>query len=220
MSALDLGTAGAAPASPPPDAALGRRLRVLVVVGHEVVQWGMRTVLGRMAWVSRCVPALDAAQAELRAMRYEPHLALVGAMVGGESGIAICRRIRRVSPGTRVLLVSDATSSFSGAARAAGASGVVADDATATELVQAVLDVANGGQRFQARARRRGEGLSGREVDVLRLIATGATNEQIAATLRLSPHTVKDHASALYRKLGVPNRAAAVERGRHLGVVA
>jgi ATP/maltotriose-dependent transcriptional regulator MalT len=60
--------------------------------------------------------------------------------------------------------------------------------------------------------------LSEREREVLGLIATGATNKEIAARLFLSPHTVKEHASALYRKLGVKNRAEATRRAERLGL--
>jgi len=60
--------------------------------------------------------------------------------------------------------------------------------------------------------------LSRREREVLTLMASGATNREIAAQLHLSPHTVKEHASALYRKLDVRNRAEAVRRAERLGL--
>jgi ATP/maltotriose-dependent transcriptional regulator MalT len=60
--------------------------------------------------------------------------------------------------------------------------------------------------------------LSARERDVLGLMAGGATNREIAASLHLSPHTVKEHTSTLYRKLGVRNRAEAVRRAERLGL--
>ena len=63
-------------------------------------------------------------------------------------------------------------------------------------------------------------GLSTREREVLSLMATGATNAEIGAQLFLSPHTIKEHTSALYRKLGVRNRAQAVQRGQRLGLTA
>lgn len=63
-------------------------------------------------------------------------------------------------------------------------------------------------------------GLSVREREVLALIATGATNAEIAQRLFLSPHTVKEHTSALYRKLGARNRAEAVQLGQRIGLTA
>lgn len=64
-----------------------------------------------------------------------------------------------------------------------------------------------------------GPGLSDREMEVLQLIATGATNREIAAELNLSPHTVKEHTSTVYRKLEVRNRAEAVQRAQRLGLL-
>ncbi len=61
--------------------------------------------------------------------------------------------------------------------------------------------------------------LSGREREVLERIAGGATNREIAASLHLSPHTVKEHTSALYRKLEVRNRAEAVQRAQRIGLL-
>ena len=61
--------------------------------------------------------------------------------------------------------------------------------------------------------------LSSREREVLEGIAGGATNREIAGALHLSPHTVKEHTSALYRKLEVRNRAEAVQRAQRLGLL-
>jgi two-component system response regulator DesR len=63
-------------------------------------------------------------------------------------------------------------------------------------------------------------GLSPREREVLDLVAEGATNRQIGERLFLSPHTVKEHTSAVYRKLGVRNRAEAVQRAQRSGLLA
>jgi two-component system response regulator DesR len=62
--------------------------------------------------------------------------------------------------------------------------------------------------------------LAAREQEVLELVATGATNREIASQLHLSPHTVKEHTSALYRKLEARNRADAVQRAQRLGILA
>ena len=63
-------------------------------------------------------------------------------------------------------------------------------------------------------------GLSEREREVLALMAAGSTNPEIAAALHLSPHTVKEHTSSVYRKLGVRNRIEAVQRAQRLGLLA
>jgi two-component system response regulator DesR len=197
-----------------------RRLRVLVVDDHDVVHWGLRSLLGAQPWVERCLAAHNEAEALALARRYEPHVALLDLFVGSESGAEICGRLREVSPATRVLLISGAGRISATAARAAGASGFVTKDWAANDVVDAVREVAAGGTVFEEAAEEPPGGLSPREREVLELIATGATNAEIAAQLFLSPHTVKEHTSALYRKLGVRNRAEAVQRAQRLGLTA
>ena len=195
-------------------------VRLLVVDDHEVVHWGLRSVLGAAPWVARCLAAHDGAEALELARRYQPQVAIVDLFVGTESGPDISQRLRVVSPGTRVLFISGAGRISTAAARAAGAAGFISKDWPAEEIVHAVRRVAEGGVVFETAEASSPGGLSAREREVLELMATGATNSEIAAQLFLSPHTVKEHASALYRKLGVRNRAEAVQRGQRMGLTA
>lgn len=195
-----------------------RRLRVLVVDDHEVVHWGFRLLLTEQPWVERCLTALDGDQARELARRYEPHVALVDLFVGEESGAEMCEALRRESPGTRVLLISGAGWISPQAARAAGASGFVSKDWGADEVAAAVRAVGSGRTVFAAAREQPRSPLSPREREVLGLLATGATNREIAERLHLSPHTVKEHTSSLYRKLEVRNRAEAVRRAERLGL--
>lgn len=192
----------------------------MVVDDHEVVHWGLRSVLGAQPWVSRCLAARDGAEALELAERYEPHVAIVDLFVGRESGADISQRIRTASPNTKVLFISGAGRISAAAARTAGASGFISKDWPAQEVAQAVRRVADGGAVFDAAETSSPAGLSAREREVLGLMATGATNAEIAAQLFLSPHTIKEHTSALYRKLGVRNRAEAVQRGQQIGLTA
>jgi DNA-binding NarL/FixJ family response regulator len=194
------------------------QVSLLVVDDHEVVHWGLRSVLGAAPWVARCLAAHDGAEALELAKRYQPHVAIVDLFVGSESGPDISQRLRAVSPDTRVLFISGAGRISAAAARAAGAAGFISKDWPAEEIVQAVRRVAEGGAVFDAAEASSPGGLSAREREVLALMATGATNAEIAAELFLSPHTVKDHASTLYRKLAVRNRAEAVQRGQQMGL--
>jgi two-component system response regulator DesR len=82
-----------------------------------------------------------------------------------------------------------------------------------------VRTVASGGTVFPAEGRSAPLGLTERERSVLQLMGHGATNPEIAAELHLSRHTVKEHTSAVYRKLGVRNRTEAVQRGQRLGLL-
>jgi two-component system response regulator DesR len=195
-------------------------LRILVVDDHDVVHWGLRSLLGAQPWVERCLAAHNEAEALAHAQRYAPHVALIDLFVGGESGAEICEKVREVSPSTKVLFISGAGRISAAAARAAGASGFVPKDWVAGDVANAVRMVALGMSVFEPGAEELPAGLSAREREVLELIATGATNGEIAAQLFLSPHTVKEHTSALYRKLGVGNRAEAVQRAQRLGLTA
>lgn len=196
----------------------GARLRVLVVDDHDVVHWGFRLLLTEQPWVERCVSASSAAEALELTRRYSPHVALVDLFLGEESGAELCETIRRDSPDTRVLLISGAGWISPQAARAAGASGFVSKDWAAHDVAMAVRTVGNGSTVFTPRSEQPPAPLSERERDVLSLMASGATNKEIARRLYLSPHTVKEHTSSLYRKLRVRNRAEAVRRAERLGL--
>jgi two-component system response regulator DesR len=197
-----------------------RRLCVLVVDDHDIVHWGMRLVLVQQDWVERCIPSTTGDEAEDRARRYAPHVALVDLFVGRESGAEICERLRSRSPITSVLLISGAGRISPSAARAAGAAGFVSKDWPAADIAGAVRMVGLGMTVFRPHEAPQGPPLSDREREVLEAIASGATNREIAGELFLSPHTIKEHTSALYRKLGVRNRAEAVQRAQRLGLIA
>ncbi len=194
------------------------RLRVLVVDDHDVVQWGIRLMLTQQPWVERCLSASSGAEAMKLAGRYRPHVALVDLFIGEESGAVICEQVRRAEPGTRVLLFSGAGAISPHAARAAGASGFAPKDWPAAKIAEAVRLVGIGGSVFERQDPSGALGLSERERAVLELMAAGSTNPEIAETLHLSKHTIKEHTSAVYRKLGVRNRTEAVQRAERLGL--
>jgi DNA-binding NarL/FixJ family response regulator len=197
-----------------------KRLRVLIVDDHEVVHWGFRLMLGEQPWIERCLSARNGSEAFALAKRYDPHVALVDLFVGRESGAEICERLRLDSPQTKVLLISGAGRISPNAARAAGAAGFVSKDWPAADIAGAVRMVGLGMTVFKPHEAPSGPPLSDREREVLDLIASGATNREIAGQLYLSPHTVKEHTSSLYRKLAVRNRAEAVQKAQRLGLLA
>jgi DNA-binding NarL/FixJ family response regulator len=196
---------------------------VLVVDDHDVVHWGFRLMLTQQAWVERCVSAHTGAEAMALAARYRPHVALVDLFIGEESGAEVCERLRAAEPNTRVLLFSGAGEISPQAARAAGASGFAYKDWPARKIAGAVRLVGLGRTVFESSRAEAASpaalGLSDRERAVLKLMASGATNPEIGEALHLSRHTVKEHSSAVYRKLGVRNRTEAVQRGQRLGLL-
>jgi two-component system response regulator DesR len=203
----------------PSRAALERKLRVLVVDDHDVVHWGFRVLLGEQPWVERCLAARTGDEALRLLPGLRPDVALVDLFLAGESGADVCDSIRKASPSTRVLLISGAGRMSPAAARAAGASGFVSKDWDAREVARAVRLVGCGMTVFEPTSEQPAPMLSEREREVLDLIAAGSTNREIAEQLFLSPHTVKEHTSAVYRKLQARNRAEAVQRAQRIGLL-
>ena len=194
-----------------------RGLRVLVVDDHDVVQWGFRLLLERQSWVERCLAASSGAEAVQVCRKVQPEVALVDMLLGTESGAEVCEEIHQVSPNTRVLLISGAGVISPNVARTAGAAGFISKDWSAVDVVRAVRRVSQGHEVFAEAPL--DSPLSEREQEVLSLIATGSTNKEIAGHLHLSPHTVKEHTSAIYRKLGVRNRAEATRQAQRLKIL-
>jgi DNA-binding NarL/FixJ family response regulator len=195
------------------------RLSVLVVDDHDVVHWGFRLMLTQQPWVERCLSASTGEEALALAARYRPHVALVDLFIGEESGAEVCEQLRASEPQTRVLLISGAGEISPSAARAAGASGFAYKDWPARRIARAVQLVGEGKTVFERHDRQGALGLSDRERAVLELMASGSTNPEIGEALHLSKHTVKEHTSAVFRKLEVRNRTEAVQRAQRLGLL-
>jgi DNA-binding NarL/FixJ family response regulator len=185
----------------------GKRLRVLVVDDQEVVHWGFKTLLARRTWVDGYAAASNTAEAVELAARDHPDVALVGAVVGYDSGAEVIRRLTEVSPGTRVLLMASNGRISARAARAAGAFGFVPKHWPAQDIANAARMVGMGMTVFAPEADEDGAMLSERERQVLEMIASGSTNREIAERLFLSRRTVEKHVERLLAKTGTTRRA-------------
>jgi DNA-binding NarL/FixJ family response regulator len=197
-------------------------LRVLVVDDHDVVHWGFRVMLSELPWVERCLSARNGTEAVALARRHTPDVALVDLFVGEESGPQICEQLHLAHRDVKVLLISGAGRISAEAAAACGAAGFVPKDWPAADIARAVRMIGLGMSMFEpetAGGKPAGPSLTPREREVLEIVATGATNREIAERLHLSPHTVKEHTSSLYRKLEARNRADAVLRAQRLGLL-
>jgi DNA-binding NarL/FixJ family response regulator len=196
------------------------KLRVLIVDDHEVVHWGLRALLTGQEWCERCLVASNPEEALALTERYDPHVALIDLFLGDASGAELCQELRSRSPETNVLLFSGSGRMSAAAAKAAGAAGFVSKGLGARDVMAAIRVIGLGGRVFGDSPPAAEDELTEREREVLALVATGATNREIAEQLYLSPHTVKEHTSSLYRKLSVRNRAEAVQKAQRLGLIA
>ena len=199
---------------------MAERLRVLVVDDHDVVHWGFRLLFEQQKWVESCAAATDGEEARAKAARLKPHVALVDLFLNGESGAEVAEDLLAEDPDMRILFISGAGRISPAVARAAGASGFVSKDWDAADVVRAVRMVGLGQEVFDPSTEPDRIKLSAREREVVAGIAQGSTNAEIGSALHLSPHTVKEHTSSIYRKLEVRNRAEAVQAAQRLGLIA
>jgi DNA-binding NarL/FixJ family response regulator len=198
---------------------VSERGAVLLVDNSDIVHIGLRVLLRRQPWVTRVLSARRGADAVLLAARHQPRVALVDLFVADEYGIEICEAIHHRSPRVRVLLTSSSSTLTQHAAHMAGASGFVAKDCSAEDLLAAIRNAASDQARFVWSPESRRGSLSSRQQQILNLMAEGATNQGIATTLGLSVDTVKHHTTLIYRRLSVRNRAAAVHLAERLGLL-
>lgn len=202
---------------------------VLVVDDNPVVVMGLTAVLESAGDVRVVATAGDGAQALELARRHRPDLALLDVRMPGVDGV---RAAGPLSALTRVLMLSYSADpeAILASIRAGAAGYLIHGTFSPEELLRAVRDVAGGRtsplsdeaalvvvRALQAAAgapppEPRAFGLSHREAEIMRLVARGRSNREIAAALVLSEKTVKNHVSRVYAKLGVRTRAAAIAR--------
>ncbi|HEX8744853.1 MAG TPA: response regulator transcription factor [Thermoleophilaceae bacterium] len=195
------------------------RTRVLLVDGRDVVQLGFRQLLDGEPWVERLLGASSPAQALAIVRSLRPQVAVLGAGLPVHRAAELCAALRAESAALRVLIVATEPISRQ-RARNAGADGTVPATWRGREIAGAIRTVALGMSLFAAESDTPRGLLTRRELEVLELIGAGATNREIAQSLTLSTNTIKDHTTALYRKMQARNRADAVVRARDLGLLA
>ena len=199
-------------------------IRVLIVDDHAVVRSGLRRLLDAEDDIETVGEAPDADRAVFGALEHRPDVVLMDLVMPGKGGIEGMPAVLRAVPETKVLVLSmQDDPRYVREAFAAGASGYVLKEAADTEVVAAVRAVAAGerylhpalGARLiaaEAEQRRRAEAdpLSDREREVLRLLALGHTNQEIASQLYISVRTAETHRAHIMQKLNLSTRAELV----------
>ena len=199
--------------------------RVLLVDDHAVVRAGLRRVLEAEPDIEVVGEAGTARDAVLEARATKPDVILLDVVMPGESGVDVLPRLLKEAPGTKVLVLSmQDDPRYVREAFAAGASGYVLKEAADSEVVGAVREVAarraatcirrsvhvSSLPRKRARAAMEADPLSDREREVLRLLALGHTNQEIAKMLFISVRTTETHRAHIMQKLRLKTRAELV----------
>ena len=214
-------------------------IRVLIADDQRVVRDGLTMLVGLIDGVEVVGTASDGIEAVERAESERPDVVLMDLRMPAMDGAEATRRIRAALPETQVLVLTtyaDDQSLFP--ALQAGARGYLTKDASAEEIEQAIRALAAGRTHLDPTIQQRlvaavleaqprqptpaeplPDDLSPREVEVLKLIATGLSNTEIAAALFLSNATIKTHINRIFSKTGARDRAQAVRYAYQHGMV-
>jgi len=200
------------------------KTRLLVVDDHAVVRSGLRMLLDAESDFDVVAEAGNAREAIFEARAHKPDVIVLDVVMPGESGIEVLPKLKKEAPDAKVLVLSmQDDPRYVREAFAQGANGYVLKEAADSEVVGAVRKIAEGGEyvhpalgarmvaaEAQARAAAAADPLSDREREVLRLLALGHTNQEIAKKLYISVRTAETHRAHIMQKLGLSTRAELV----------
>ena len=197
---------------------------IVVVDDHAVVRSGLRLLLEAEEDLTVLAEAGNAREAVFEVRAHTPDVILLDLVMPGESGIDAVPKLLHEAPDAKILVLSmQDDPQYVREAFAAGAKGYVLKEAADAEVVDAIRQVAAGGSYVHptlgarmvaadaaARAAAEADPLSDREREVLRLLALGHTNQEIAKQLFISVRTAETHRAHIMRKLGLETRAELV----------
>lgn len=203
--------------------------RVLLIDDHPVVRAGLRTLLQQAHGIRVVGQAGSGEEAIADLDRTRPDVVLCDLRLGaGLDGVATTKAITRTAarPAVLILTTYDNDADIVRAVEA-GAVGYLLKDANPADIIHAIHQAARGEsvlsdgmtERLITTMRRQRISLSNREAEVLRLVADGRSNREIASHLFLSEATVKTHLNHIFSKLGVENRTSAIATARAAGLI-
>lgn len=201
-------------------------LTIVIADDHAIVRQGLRLMLEAEEELSIVGEASDLEETYRLLQATAPSVLVLDLHMRRELSLSTITELRVASPGTAiVILTMDDDPAFVQPAWAAGAAGYVLKEASPTELIRAIRTVATGGRYLDPAiggwtlSGAGDEVLSGRELEVLRLVALGHTNSEIAKRMYISPRTVETHRASLQRKLGISGRPELVRYALERGVI-
>ena len=208
-------------------------IRVELCDDHSLVRAGLRRLLDATPGVTVVAEAATADEAVEQARAQQPDVLLLDVVMPGRSGIDALHELAEVAPQTKVLVLSvQDDPAYVRQAFAAGADGYMLKEAAESELAPAIRDVANGhsylhpllGARLAeaeplTKTSAQNKTLSERERNVLRLLALGHTNKEIAKLLFISVRTAETHRARIMEKLGLRTRAELVRYALAAGML-
>ncbi len=208
-------------------------IRVLIVDDHAVVRSGLRLLLDAEEDIEPVGEAGNARDAVFQARALKPDVILLDIVMPEQTGLDALPQLMHENPGAKVLVLSmQDEPRYVREAFAGGASGYVLKEAADTEVVAAVREVAAGGRYVnpelgarlvaadaEAAQRAEEDPLSDREREVLRLLALGHTNQEIAKQLYISVRTAETHRAHIMQKLRLQTRADLVAYALERGVL-
>ncbi len=209
-------------------------VRVLIADDQTLFRSGLARLLGEDPRLNICGQAADGNEAVAKSTTLKPDVILMDLKMPGMDGVEATAKIVAAQPNTKVLILTTFdTDSFVLQALKAGASGYVLKDAEPAAIASSILTVMSGERVMAGRVATRVldmltgastpkefyDGLTGREIEILKLIATGKPNKQIAYSLKISEKTVRNHISHIYEKLEIYDRSQAVLYAVRKGLV-
>lgn len=215
------------------------KIRILIADDHRVVREGLAAILKSRSDMDVVGEAVNGFEVIEKTKTLKPDVILMDISMPQMNGVQAARAVRKISPeiGIVVLTMHDDDATIFELVRT-GVHGYLLKDADSSEIVKAIQSIYKGesiihpsiarkilgefsqlGSEQAKKAPRQMYNLSGREVDVLRRVAKGKTNKEIAGELHLSEKTIKNHVRNIFHKMGVYDRTEAAMKGVQEGII-